>query len=214
VKLSESEKQQLIKEAFGANYHTVGNRLPALRSAIDALSDFNDAASIAELLPLLGRWLSIPAVSTVASNASFLGILAFPVVQSVNLINANETGLRLYSYRATAYCITAWAFNRPQPMSSPEIKSRLSEGPIVATNTNYQRYNTIWLETVSGVTSHLNSICINNRIDISSLKKLFCAAARNKPDQLSLLVLKEFESKVTHTVLPIWKSNYKVLYPR
>ena len=86
---------------------------------MNGLGTFNGALTFAELLPTLSTWLSGAAITSITSAAAFSGTILFPFLQAINLINANETGLRPYSYRAISYTITAWAFDKVNPMSSP-----------------------------------------------------------------------------------------------
>jgi hypothetical protein len=131
--LNDQEKKEILTSILGANHNAVGKHFPIFSDMMSGVGNFNDAVSFAELVPALDAWLSVSMVSSITSAASFAGILLFPVQQIINVINANETGLRAYSYRAISYAITAWAFDKPKPMSSPQILSNIRRGPIVST---------------------------------------------------------------------------------
>jgi hypothetical protein len=180
---------------------------------MSGLGHFNDAISFAELIPALSSWLSGTAAASITSVASFAGVLLFPVQQIINIINANETGLRAYSYRGIAYAITAWAFDKPKPMSSPQILSNIKRGPVVTVQ-GVGRYNQVWMQTVSSVTNKITEICSKNNINEEHLKAVFRAFGRGSPEKLSVLILKGFEKEFSPVTVNMWKSNYKVAYPR
>jgi len=213
VKVLENEKRDLVKSLTDLNHHGAGNRMPVFRSVVDGLGNFNDAAAISELLPVISRWLSIPTASSAASCVSFLGIITFPFVQTINLVNANEAGLMMYSYRAVSYSLPAWVFDRPTPLGSQRIKSNLQRGPITPGAHSLKDYDKVWRETSQSVVRHINQLCERNNIEKAALKQLFKAAVSGRPCQLCLSILKSYEPKMQHTVKPIWVSNYKVLYP-
>ena len=106
-KLSESEKEELLKEILGNQYHTAGNNLPLLRKMIDRIGYVDNMFTVAELLPLFNRILSLRIFGLVASGASILSIFLIPISSLINIVNAYQAGLRMYSYRAVAYTITA-----------------------------------------------------------------------------------------------------------
>jgi hypothetical protein len=212
-RLSDSEKKQLLKDILGTNHSAVGNHFPAFSKMIDGLGHFNDAATLLELIPTLGSWMSGGIASQVFSNASFVGIMLFPVQQTINLINANETGVKGYSYRAVAYTITAWAFDKPTPSSSPTKLANLKEGRGHVYG-GIENYNKVWRETSQSVVSSLNKKCSEKNVQPRLVKTMFKALANGSSDELCLMILKSFEKEFGHTTKHIWMSGYKVLYPR
>lgn len=211
-RLTDSEKKKFIQDALKGSQASVGNRYPALMNIFDRISQFNDLATVAELIPVANSWIAGPAVSSAISKLSFVGIVLFPLQQVINLINANEQGLRDYSFRATAYTITAWAFEKPIPMSSPRSMANLQVGAGHIKG-GPSAYTKIWGETSAKVKASLEQKANQKNIKITDLKKLFRAIGGNQERDLCLQVLKEFEHKMGHTTIHIWRSKYSILYP-
>lgn len=211
--LNDVEKKAIIKSILGANHSATGQHFQLYSEMITGLGYVNDAASFAELLPALSSWLSGARVATITSTASFAGVLLFPLQQLINLINANETGLRFYSYRAISYAITAWAFDKPSPLSSPQIMLNVRNGPYTEVQ-GESRYSQVWQETAFSVTNKIKHTCLQNKINEKHLKAIFKALGKGKPESLSLLLLQGFEKEFSHISKGMWKSNYNVLYPK
>lgn len=133
--------------------------------------------------------------------------------QLINLINVNETGLRFYSYRSIAYTVTAWAFDKPKSMSSPQIMFNIRKGPYTEVQ-GESRYNQVWQETAFSVTNTLKQTCLQKNINEKSVKTIFKALGKGSPQKLSLLLLQGFENEFSHISKGMWKSNYNVLYPQ
>lgn len=213
TKLSDQEKKEIIRSILGANHNAVGKHFPIFSEMMNGLGTFNDALTFAELIPALNTWLSGAAVSTITSTAAFAGTILFPFQQAINLINANETGLRFYSYRAISYTITAWAFDKVQPMSSPRILSNLFSGPYTSTK-EVTEYHKVWRETSVSVLTKLELTCLQKKIKKQHLKTIFKALGQGSPEKLSVLILKGFEKELSPVTKNIWASNYSIVFPR
>jgi len=213
-KLNDAEKKKLIKEILGESHSAAGKNYPVFSALIDSLSSVNDVLSFADLLPSLNTLLSGTAVSTVVSTASFAGILLFPVAQLINLINANQIGHRMYSYRCIAYATTAWAFDKPNSTGSPRVLSNINSGPIQKRQTATMEYNKLWRDTSTSVLQKLNTTSIQKNIPKSHLKAIFRALGGTQPEQLCLTLLTHFEKEFDSNTRNIWKSNYKIRYPQ
>lgn len=212
--LSQSKKLELIRELLGKNHPAAGRNFAEISTLLDKLGFFNDVVSIAEIIPSIGTILSNSQVGTIASNASFLGAVLFPLQQIINLINANDTGLRMYSYRATSYAATAWAFDKAIPVQSNSILANISSGSYVATNANSKsRYNQVWRESCQRTVTTLQQRC--NKLEIKELhmKLIFRAAGDNRPEVLCSNIQKNYEKEFNAIVRNSWVSNYKISYP-
>lgn len=212
-KMTDAEKKKIIRDVLGANHNAVGNHFPIFSEMMNGLGTFNDVISFAELIPALNGWLSGSVVSSVVSKASFAGILLFPFQQMINLVNANETGLRAYSYRAISYSVTAWSFNRPMPLSSPQIISNINSGPYRSTRSN-DEYHKVWRETSFSVIRRIELVCLQKKINKEHLKLVFKALGQGSAEKLSVLILQGFENEFSSVSRHIWASNYSVAYPR
>lgn len=212
-KLSDREKKEIIKEILGVNHSAAGRHFPVFSEMMNGLGSFNDALSFAELVPALNAWLSGTVISSVTTAASIAGVVLFPFQQMINLINANETGLRAYSYRAISYTITAWAFDKPRYRSSPQIISNLKSGPYTSVK-SLDEYHKVWIDTSFSVFMQIQKICLQKSINKNHLKAVFKALGQGNPEALSVLILKGFESEFSAVTKNIWISNYSVTYPK
>ncbi len=213
--MNEMEKKQVMKDVLGAKYHSVGQHFSLYSRMADGLGHVNNALSFAELIPALNCYLSGALASKVVSNASFIGILMFPFEQIVNLINANETGFRMYSYRAIAYSITAWAFEKPIPNGSKRTLDNLQSGsgPVVRDHAKLAQYHKVWSDTANQVVRRLEETCRAKNIPKNDLKMVFRALGRGNAQQLCKELLLSFEGQFGHTTKHIWRSNCNWAYP-
>lgn len=211
--LSEAEKREIIKKVLGAKYNAAGQHFQLFSDMMTGLGYVNDSVAFAELIPVLNAWLSGSRFAAITSAASIAGTLLFPLQQLINLINANETGLRFYSRRAIAYAVTAWAFDNPVPMSSPQIMHNIRRGPVTEVQ-GEDRYHHVWKETTLSVIQKIKQLCLQKRINEKQLKIVFKAFGKGSPQNLSLLLLQGFEGEFSHITKAMWKSNYSILYPR
>jgi|SRR5690606_38198396 len=211
-KLSDAEKKQLLKDVFGEKHSSVGQNFPFYSKLIDRLDKFNDIVAIAELLPGVNALASGPGISAFLSHASFVGLLFFPFTQIVNVINAKETGHKLYSYRCIAYTITAWSFGHPIPKKSATILKNIFSGNIVQRAGTDKEYNEVWQKTSQSVLRQLEKIVISKNIPKRNLQLIFRAIGNDDPNTLCLEIKKGFENKLSYSERLVWKSNYRVNY--
>lgn len=209
--LNEYEKKELVKNILGNDFHMVGNRFPVFSRMLDGLAYLSDSLTAAELIPTLSRFLSGSIPTSVMSTASFMAAVVQPLQHFVNLVNVNETGLRMYSYRAVAYTLTAWAFGKPVPGQSARIMLNLGSGDFRATGR--ERYGKVWGETSRNVLVSLRQVCLARDIPESHLKVVFKALGNGDPARLSRHILEGFEGRLNTTVRNIWKSGYSIGFP-
>lgn len=211
--MSDLEKKEIIKDILGENHNAVGKHFPIYSEMMNGLGTFNDVLSFSQLVPALNAWLSGSVLSSFVSAASFSGAILFPFQQMINVINASETGLRAYSYRAISYTITAWAFDKPIPISSPRILSNITAGPYTSTK-GIDEYHKVWRETSTSVIRKLEYVCLQKKINKLYLKTVFKALGKGRQEDLSVLILKGFENEFSTVSKHIWVSNYSIAYPR
>lgn len=146
--LTDKEKDQLLKEILGEKYNSAGDNLPVLKNVIDVIGYVDTSLTVAELLPIVNTILSGSRVLTVvASGASVFSIFLFPVASMISIIDAYQSGHKMYAYRAIAYTLTAWAYNKPIPPSSMRILSNLRTGNLVAREKIVNEYKQVWAKT-------------------------------------------------------------------
>lgn len=212
--LSDKEKEDLLKEILGSEYSSAGNNLPILKSAIDIIDHFDTALALAELIPVINTALSSSRIfGFVASGASIFSIFMFPVASMISVINAYQVGHQMYSYRAIAYTLTAWAFGKPVPASSQRILSNLREGNLVAKQKKVEDYKQLWQKTSQSVLIKLNTELTSKNTPKEAIQIILRAISNDNPLVLCELLLKGFEDKMSHITQLTWKSNYSIKFP-
>lgn len=212
-KLSESKKEELLKEILGNQYHTAGNNLPLLRKMIDRIGYVDNMFTLAELLPLFNRILSLRIFGLVSSGASILSIFLIPISSLINIVNAYQAGLRMYSYRAVAYTITAWAFNKPVQSCSQKILANIKTGWPKVQNNQIGDYHKAWKSASDDVTRKLDITARSNNIPKDALKAFLRIISENSEQKLCEMILKGFEKEFSFIELKSWQSNYFIRYP-
>lgn len=212
--LSDKEKEDLLKEILGAEYGSVGNNLPILKGAIDIVGHFDTAFTLAELIPFINTALSGSRLfGVVASGASVFSIFMFPVASMISVVNAYQVGHQMYSYRAIAYTLTAWSFDKAIPTSSQRILSNLRVGNLVAKQKMANEYKQLWQKTSQSVLTKLNTELASKKIPKEAVQIILRAISNDSPQALCELLMKGFEDKMSHITGLTWKSNYSIKFP-
>ena len=212
-KLTDKEKDDLLKEVLGQDYATAGNNLPLLKGVIDKIGNIDNLFTITELLPIVNRILSIRIFSFMATGASVLSIFLLPISAMINIINGYQISRRMYSYRAIAYALTSWAFNKPILTGSKKIIFQAKTGTPKVSPKELIEEEKAWRKSSQDVVNKMNTIAISNNIPKEAIKIFLRAIADNNEQKLCEILLKGFEKEFNTTVVNIWKSNYKVRYP-
>lgn len=210
--LSSEEKKKIILDALKADFNLNGEHLKVLRSVMEKVGYVDDALTLAEIAGF------ITGSSRLVSAASAIGVVTLffgPIGNFLALINANETGERLYGMRSVAYTMTAWAYNDAIPNSSKRIVQNMKQGFPVVTPDKMARYHNAWAKASRAMLNHLAATTGKGKISKSSMQILLRALGGNDRSQLCLEILKGFENKVSgYAETLAWKSNYKILYPQ
>lgn len=213
-KLTEKEKVDLLREILGEKYSSVGNNLPLLKNAIDSIGYIDSSMSAAQLIPYVNTIITSSRLMTfVGSSASFLSIFLFPVAAMISAINAYQVGHQMYAYRAIAYTLTAWAFNKPIPNSSLRILLNIREGGLVANQSAVAEYKKVWETTSKAVLNKIDVELRLKNIPMDAMKVVLRAAANNNEQTLCELIMKGFEGKMSNITNITWKSNYNIRFP-
>ncbi len=211
---SDQEKEKLLKELLGRDYKATAGHLPILKEAIDLVSSFDHALSVADLVPAMNTALSSSRVlSFTANSASVISVFMFPVITMINIADAYQTGHRMYAYRCIAYTITSWAFEKPIPASSIRILNNLRGGDLVARQTIINEYHKVWRETSQPVITRLNHEISVNNISKQALQLVLRALGGDNPQKLCDVLMKRFEEKMSKIAILTWKKNYSIKYP-
>jgi len=213
--LTDAEKKKLIKEILGNNYDITDKNFPILSKVIDYIGYADTAFSFAEILPATSAVLSNTSMlSAAASGASVLSIFLFPVASLITLVDALQSGQRMYTYRAVSYAITSWAFNQNTPIASKRILYNLTHEVPIATPREINTYNIKWHDAAKSVTRELTNELSRKNIKKEHMQLILRSIGNGKDNNLCLLLLKGFENKLhSHIEKMVWKSNYKIPYP-
>lgn len=203
--MQNTSEYKLLVNVLHQKHHTVGNQYQMLDSLLGQFGHVNDAASLVEFVPTIGRFLGHTQIAGVVSTAGFANTLLFPVQQSIGLINVNNEGLEMYSCRAIAYTMTAWAFDRPIPKCSPKI---LQNGL-----GRKEGHQSVWDDTSRSVLARLENICNQQGVDKAHLKKAFRAFGNDQPAEFCRWLMTGFEDRFGPTTIHIWRSTYKISFP-
>lgn len=213
-KLSTREKEELLREILGHKYSSAGNNLPVLSKIIDNIGYVDNAFTLAELVTFTNTILTGSRFLTVAaSGASVLSIFLSPVSHLIAVINAWQTGHKMYAYRAVAYTLTAWAFNKSMPSGSPAVISNIRSGAPVRKQSVVQEYNKAWQDASRNLLGKINSGTISTRVPKEALKLILRAIADNSPQKLCEMLLRGVEDQFEAVPRITWKANYKIRYP-
>jgi len=213
-KLSDTEKDNLLKEILGKDYDSAKENLPILKEAIDVVSHIDNVLSLAELIPVMNTVLSGSRIlSLISAGASVFSIFMFPVATMISITEAYQVGHRMYAYRCIAYTLTAWAFGKPIPASSIKSLSNLRAGNLVARKTMINEYKQLWEKTSRTVLTNINFDLTSKNIPKEAMQIILRAASNNNEQKLCELLMKGFESKMSYITGLTWKSNYSIKYP-
>jgi len=214
IKISEIDKKQIITDILGANYSTAGSDYAVISAIIDYVGYVDDAVTIAELLPSISALMAGSSTfTTIMSGASVAGIILFPVAQMINVINAYNTGHKLYSYRCIAYTVTAWSFNQPIPSGSNRILTNMRTTAPVRTPKVIAEHKLLWSKTSKLCLSMLENTVKEKKIKKEHLQLVFRALGGGVDRQLCLKILKGYEKDLSTIEKLTWKSLYKIPYP-
>ena len=213
-KLTAREKEELLREILGHQYSSVGNNLPVLNKVIDNINYVDNAFTLAELVTFTNTILTGSRFLTVAaSGASVLSIFLSPVSHMIAEINAWQTGHKMYAYRAVAYTLTAWAFNRSMPSGSPAVISNIRSGAPVRKQSVVQEYHKAWQDASRNLLGKINAGTISTKVPKEALKLILRAIADNSPQKLCEMLLRGVEDQFEAVPRITWKANYKIRYP-
>lgn len=212
-KLTDKEKEDLLKKVLGNDYATAGNNLPILKGFIDKVGNVDNFFTLAEFLPIVNKILAIRVFSVMATGASILSIFFIPISAMIDIINAYQAGRRMYSYRAISYALTSWAFKKPVLNSSNRILIQAKTGIPRVDSRELIEYEKSWRKSSQDVVNKMNTIAINNNIPKEALQMFLRTVSDNSEQKLCQILMNGFEKQLSFIELSVWKSNYKVKYP-
>ena len=136
--MGEEEKKKFILEHLRGEYDLRGEHL----EFIEKLADYmHTSTEVTEILEIVAEYLPkglaevlphalMGVLEGVSEFAPVVGALLFPIIATINWVNALEFGARLIGLRAVAYGITAWAFGDPVPPPPRWIRANMSPGSL------------------------------------------------------------------------------------
>ncbi len=212
--LTDEEKKKIIQEALGKDYDIAGRNYPVLSKVIDYIGYADNTFTIIELLPMVESVMASSTIITVAaSGAAIFSIVLFPVSALISVIDAYQTGHRFYSYRAIAYTITSWAFDKPILRESQRILFNIRSGPVVQNPRVVGEFAKVWKDTSDSVVRMLNQEIATGKATKEVMQIIFRALGDGNEQKLCDLFLRGFENNLSPIEKITWKSNYKIIYP-
>jgi len=213
IRMTEVEKNELLKKVLGRDYATAGKNLPVLKKMIDKIGQVDNILSVADVIPVLNRILSIRAFSIVAEGASILSIFLFPVSAMIDIINAMGVGRKMYAYRGIAYAITSWAFNSHMYPGSMTLLNQARTGIPRISNSDIMEYEKAWRDASFKAIRKIVQTANDNVIPIDMMKLFFRVISDNDKQKLCEILLKGFAKEFDYSTAQVWKSNYRIKYP-
>lgn len=207
--LTEEEKKQILDEALkGVPSDTKKDWEKFLTSPGTAVKVFQLAEIAGIITEPLWTW-----------GAGILGGFIFYYKAITSVINAWETNQRMYGYRAEAYTITAWAFGKPRPHSSPSMLERFRKNN---SDTIVKDYQKAWDKISIMTWQNLERAYKEKKVSKKTWQiGLQFEGFQNKPphrnsqENLCYKVLKMREDEFGAGIqLESWRNGYKTLYPR
>ena len=121
----------------------------------------------------------------------------------------------MYSYRAVAYTITAWSFDKPIPLSSKKIIHNARNSAPVRPEGEIQEMNNTWKKTSQSAVNELNNFILTNNISKDIFKILLRSLADNNEQKLCEIIMKGYDNNISSFhVKQVWQSNYRTIkYP-
>lgn len=205
--LSPAEKKRIIVAALKRDYSIPGENLPLLSKAIDAAGYAENAIALAEIAGLVAEGGLIASVGT---GLTIAGVVLFPIGAGISLVDAMESGEKLYAMRGICYATTAWAFGEPVPPGSPRVLRNIRQMYDTA------RHERAWREASDAAIRKLEADVARAAPGSSTakgtLQTLLQAIADRDRKKLSLLLMKGMEPELSGVLLEAWKSNYGTTY--
>lgn len=213
--LTNLQKEQISKEAIKEDFQLKGE--VGMRVLIALGDTFQWATPIAEGVSCF--------LGLLEGVATALGLLMIPYEIYGNirdLCNVNETDLRLYGMRATAYATTAWAFGDLPPLSSPEIRRHHQAVPKTAEQ--MRQLDDIWRTAASAAVRAQEQFArerLGPRMSPEQKKGAWqaalCALGDGNRGKLSLEIMKQLGEKALidapAQVRRMWEDGDNTLYP-
>lgn len=205
-KLTPAEKQIIIA-TLKSDFHLKGDNWKVVGNVLDYIGTTDNVLAIAEITGALEVGTYGAAISGGAAAFGFFATLLSPVGFMRELMNSNESGLKLYGLRAVAYTITAWTYSRPKPTGSNRILARINGLPL----STIAKYKQTWLIVSASAEVSLQNEARKRKMAEDSLKILYRSLSDNNPRVLCQLLMKGLSSKLDTIQKINWDLN--TIYP-
>lgn len=212
---TDAEKKELLREILGNNTEITQKDFAAYSKIINYIGKVDDVFTFAEFLPIAARILQSPLMRIASSGTSFLSIFLFPFDSFIKLWNASRVDLTMYSYRASSYAITAWAFSEPVPSQSQAI---LKNASLLHPSHSYFKdkrteYDASWKQATRSSIGAIERYCSERELQSEHVKLVFRALSDGNRGKLSELIMRGFEDKIPVAARRVYISNYGINYP-
>lgn len=214
--MSRLDREKFLRKYLGNEFELRGDNLPVLESVINFIERADHTMELIELLPKLGHWLGrFGIVSFAAEGFAVASIALFPVGAMLSVINAAQTGQRLYGLRAVAYATTAFAFGDAIPTSSPTMVYNSTVGILPANLEERTAQAKAWKDASDSALENIRKSIESPKgeHDKRTLQLVFKALGENNRQKLCLRILKGFAEDMQPIPKRVFESEYKILYP-
>lgn len=213
--LRDKHVERLIEEAVGPHSKLNPAHHSILHKVIEYVEYTEKGFSAAELIPVFEHLIEGRAfLSFASSGASLFSIALFPVNAMLEIMDAYESGIRMYSMRSVAYTITAWAFNKPTPMESSQYLNNLSHGLPRVSPKDMDEYKKAWRKSSMDILNKIKSGLLIKNTKEKDAKVIFRALGDGQPGRLCSLLMKGMEEHFESIIVRrVWVSNYRFSYP-
>ena len=123
--MSEDRKKRIILEHLRGEFDLRGENFEILEKFADGIHIASELSEAGECIASIFVHLPEAAEGFISGPLAIAGAIAFPIVATIQLINAWQFGQRLIGLRAIAYGITAWAFGDQRPGPPDWIRSNM-----------------------------------------------------------------------------------------
>lgn len=177
--MPEEERKKIILEHLEGDFDLRGEHLEILEKVAHYVHSAADFAEAGEAIAHI--FVHVPEVLAVGVEYfSLLGAFAFPIMATIQWINANEFGYRLLGFRAVAYGITAWAFDDPVPTPPGWIKRNYEYSGL---GKDVPAAHRAWNDAARAATRHMGEMANKENVRKEHVQLLFRAMVdedRNK----------------------------------
>ncbi len=172
---------------------------PEATGISDALFAFNVGRHGVILLQIVEV---VSATGAIAASAAALGAIGFIIGSLITLSNAMATGYRIAGNLGYMYGTTAWAFDKPKPGFSKQLRENIMGS---GSATDIHRFEATWKTGVhkafeDGPRARHSLRVKGKPVDLDTFKLFLRLFGDNTPGRFSFLLSKEIARKISNNI--------------